>query len=141
MKEQQKIEVVILSLTCAEKTLQNKVIDKLKNAKKTFSEQYRSNILLGELDTAIKNYCRATNSTKEKRNHCDMINAICERIGKDIIRAKNVEAFKASYAGKKMIAKLTANNFSFEFRTTTVPAPVQTGKKSTHKANIVLATA
>lgn len=124
-KEFQNVSIVIASLVCRTGTLQDKHIKGLKNLKKSFSEQHRINVLINDLNTSITNYKRKSNSTKEVKFHCDMINAIVERIGKDFIGAQSEEAFKKHATGKRIIAILSQNKLSFAFRETVIQVPIE----------------
>lgn len=124
-KEFTNVSIVIASLVCRTGTLQDKHIKGLKNMKKSFSEQHRINVLINELNTSLTHYKRKSNSTKELKFHCDMINAIVERIGKDFIFADNEETFKKHATGKRVMAILNQNNLKVEFRETVIQVPIE----------------
>ena len=125
-----KVQFIIVSLTACNKTLKPKEIENLKTFKKSFSDQHRINILIGEINRSVDNYKRPSNNTTEKKLHCSMVNALVERLGKDFIKAKTEEEYKNNPTGQRVIAILKKNDLSFNFRTTTVVMKEKTKVKA-----------
>ena len=128
------VNITIASIVCRSGSLQDKHIRGLKNIRKSFSEQHKINVLINDLNTSIGNYKRKTNSTKEVKFHCDMINAIVERVGKDFIQADSEAAFKKHPTGKRLISILNQNGLGIEFRETVIQVPVEVAAEELEEA-------